>query len=145
MKAITICQPYAQLIARGEKRIENRTWPTKYRGLIAIHAGKSREWLEFNDESRFYCSGDKLIFGAVLATAQLIDCLMLADAATKHPWTRGYKHAQGPWCWILDEIQRLASPIPWKGAQGLWNFPDDTFAPGREYLEIPAFLRRERD
>lgn len=41
MKAITIRQPWAGLIAVGEKVYETRSWPTKYRGPIAIHAGKS--------------------------------------------------------------------------------------------------------
>jgi hypothetical protein len=45
VKALTICQPYAELIARGQKRVENREWPTRYRGPLLIHAGKSREWL----------------------------------------------------------------------------------------------------
>lgn len=35
MKALTIHQPYAELIRRGEKVIENRTWPTSYRGPLA--------------------------------------------------------------------------------------------------------------
>lgn len=53
MKALTICQPYAELIARGDKPIENRTWPTHYRGPLLIHAGKSRAWLD-GDEDRVY-------------------------------------------------------------------------------------------
>lgn len=38
MKALTIWQPWASLIACGAKRYETRSWPTKYRGPIAIHA-----------------------------------------------------------------------------------------------------------
>ncbi len=38
MKALTIWQPWASLIAAGEKIYETRSWPTKYRGPIAIHA-----------------------------------------------------------------------------------------------------------
>ena len=38
MKAITIWQPYAQAIALGLKKFETRSWPTKYRGKLAIHA-----------------------------------------------------------------------------------------------------------
>lgn len=38
MKAITIWQPWASLIACGVKQYETRSWPTKYRGPIAIHA-----------------------------------------------------------------------------------------------------------
>ena len=40
MKAITIKQPFATLIAEGIKEYEFRTWKTKYRGEILIHAGK---------------------------------------------------------------------------------------------------------
>ncbi len=46
MKALTICQPYAELIMRGVKRVENRTWATRYKGALLIHAGKSREWYQ---------------------------------------------------------------------------------------------------
>lgn len=38
MKAITIWQPYASLIAAGLKEYETRSWPTRYRGPIAIHS-----------------------------------------------------------------------------------------------------------
>jgi hypothetical protein len=40
MKALTILQPWASLIACGEKQIETRSRAMKYRGPIAIHAGK---------------------------------------------------------------------------------------------------------
>lgn len=41
MKALTITQPWATLIAQGHKRIETRGWSTDYRGLLGIHSGKS--------------------------------------------------------------------------------------------------------
>ena len=41
MKALTIRQPWASLIAAGVKTIETRSWSTKYRGPLAIHAGLS--------------------------------------------------------------------------------------------------------
>jgi hypothetical protein len=41
MKALTLTQPYATLIAIGAKRIETRSWSTRYRGPLAIHAAKS--------------------------------------------------------------------------------------------------------
>jgi hypothetical protein len=67
MKALTICQPYAHLIVRGEKRVENRTWPTRYTGPLAIHAGKSRQWLSPGDVPAFELKGDPLVFGAELS------------------------------------------------------------------------------
>ncbi|WP_309145170.1 ASCH domain-containing protein, partial [Brevibacillus sp. HB2.2] len=45
MKAITIHQSWATLIALGEKRFETRGWSTNHRGPIAIHAAKKRESL----------------------------------------------------------------------------------------------------
>ncbi|WP_339889815.1 ASCH domain-containing protein [uncultured Flavobacterium sp.] len=38
MKALSIKQPWASLIAHGIKDIENRTWKTHFRGRIYIHA-----------------------------------------------------------------------------------------------------------
>ncbi len=40
MKALSLHQPWASLIAEGMKTIETRPWATKYRGPLAIHAVK---------------------------------------------------------------------------------------------------------
>jgi hypothetical protein len=40
VKAITLQQPWASLIALGAKSVETRSWSTAYRGPLAIHAGK---------------------------------------------------------------------------------------------------------
>jgi activating signal cointegrator 1 len=59
LKALTLWQPWAQLVAIGEKRVETRCWTTKYRGELAIHAaartpprwlGKSQYTQTFRDE-----------------------------------------------------------------------------------------------
>jgi hypothetical protein len=42
MKALSLWQPWATLVSIGAKRIETRSWPTKYRGPLAIHAGLTR-------------------------------------------------------------------------------------------------------
>lgn len=131
MKALTICQPYAALIVRGEKRVENRTWWTPYRGPLLIHAGKSRQWLEDGDEDEFRSAGDPLIFGAIVGQANLAYCLHIdAINAGKYdamlPWLRGGAHVGGPWCWVLTEVTRFATPVPWKGAQGLFWIPDES-------------------
>lgn len=114
MKALTVCQPYAELIARGEKPIENRTWPTSYRGPIAIHAGKSRTWLCEGDAARY----PGMDYGAVIATARLVDCRRVEDLLEP---LRSNEHASGPWCWILTDIERI-DPIQTRGAQGLWEW-----------------------
>lgn len=127
MKALTICQPYAELIARGEKRVENREWPTRYRGPLLIHAGKSRSWLDGEiDEELAEHFGRRIEFGAIVARCQLIDCLDIelierGNYRKQYPWLAGNIHVSGTWCWILDEVERLPEAIPWKGAQGLWE------------------------
>lgn len=127
MKALTICQPYAELIARGDKRVENREWPTSYRGPLLIHAGKSRTWLEgqtvdeLNEEF-----GRTVEFGAIVAKANLVACLHIdrierGEYDKTYPWLKGGPHVNGTWCWVLENVERLPAAITWTGAQGLWN------------------------
>ncbi len=113
MRALTIHQPYADLIVDGFKKIENRTWRTHYRGLVAIHAGKSRARLG----SR---SGYRYTFGAIVGIATLHDCISF-DAATRvdPAWS------EGPECWHFVEPRRIATPISVSGSQGLWVLPGD--------------------
>ena len=77
MKALTIRQPYASLIATGAKTIETRSWSTQYRGPIAIHAGKSpRTWRELDAPS--------LMSERVVATAAL-DAFGVVNSARAWP------------------------------------------------------------
>lgn len=115
MKAITICQPYAELIASGEKVIENRTWQTFYRGPLAIHAGKSKAWLGEDDDPAAF------VFGAVVAVVQLTDCVRV-DALPSH--LRENEHANGPWCWLLADAKRVKPSDPARGSLGLWDIED---------------------
>lgn len=88
MRALTIRQPWASLIALEQKRIETRSFATKYRGPVLIHAGASatKSELEFeNDEVvRRVVAGEKwddpaldapLPRGQVLAVADLVDVI----------------------------------------------------------------------
>lgn len=134
MKALTVCQPYADLLLQrhpsGElvKPIENRPKRWSYRGPLAIHAGLSRAWMDEGDDERY----PDLVFGAVLGMVNLIDCVKLDDLPAR---LRDHEHANGPWCLLIDRPLRLSQPIPYRGAQGLWNVPDHVlswFAEDRE-------------
>lgn len=128
MKALTICQPYAELIARGDKPIENRSWPTRYRGPLLIHAGKSRDWLGDDDEEAALYAVNvlEIPFGAIVAAADLVACLHIQQAWPVH-WRhlQAHEHANGPWCWVLENVRRAPRAVPWKGAQGLWDVPTE--------------------
>jgi hypothetical protein len=149
MKAITLIQPWASLIALGEKRIETRSWPTNYRGPIAIHAGKSMpayardlcEELEVADLLEEHgLMWEALPQGEVVATAKLLDCIRFAKdtawiveehCAIPHgqwPYLTGqYEYllgdfSPGRYGFVLEDVRPLPEPIPARGFQGLWDW-----------------------
>jgi hypothetical protein len=132
MKALTICQPYAELILRGEKRVENRRWPTAYRGALLIHAGKSRNWLELDDTGTFDEAYNiplaAMQFGAIVGIVQVRGCIYKPRYRFTDPlileawsWLQNHEHAEGPYCWILEDVRRFKNPIPYRGQQGLYD------------------------
>jgi hypothetical protein len=127
MKALTILQPWAFAIAEGEKHVENRTWKTAHRGPLAIHAGKSLTWMQREDPEEWIerygmalPEAAELPFGAIVAVAELMDCVRLADLPED---LRGHPFAEGPVCWILRNVRKV-EPIPCVGAQQVWRVPD---------------------
>jgi phage N-6-adenine-methyltransferase len=124
VKAITLHQPWAYLVGRS-KYFETRSWATNYRGKIAIHAAALRE-----NVSAYFLLKDllppkgNLIFGAVVAIADLTDCILMAEEFINQQsetelrcgnWKPGY------YAWKLENIQILSEPIAAKGKQGLWD------------------------
>ncbi len=81
MKAITLWQPWATLVAIGAKRFETRSWSTHYRGPLAIHAAKtSRDIKRYRGRpkieealARAGCSFDTLPRGVVVCAARLVE------------------------------------------------------------------------
>lgn len=129
MKALTICQPYAELIVSGRKLVENRKWSTNYRGPLIIHAGKSRKWL-----ADWTGSEDKLTFGAIVGVADVVACLRIEairyKICSKQFWyLANHKHNEGPWCWVLENARRIDPPIKYRGQQGLFNIPEEILTP----------------
>ena len=100
VKALTMTQPWASLVAIGENTIETRSWSTRYRGPLAIHAAKG-----FPADARALCqrqsyravlvrhgyaSADDLPLGCVLAVARWRTCSYSIGAACgRHAMERG--------------------------------------------------------
>lgn len=136
MKALTVCQPYASLIvgwpgiaAEDVKRVENRTWPTSYRGPLLIHAGVSTKWLDTWDGP----TPPKMLMGVILGRVDLVGCQSIESirrAPDRSPigWLKHHVHASGPQCLILRRPRRLFEPVPYRGQQGLFEVPDDVLA-----------------
>lgn len=93
MKAITIWQPWASLLACGAKKYETRSWATKYRGPIAIHAAARKcDMRDIPSEAHHimvqairpitdklartigYVPFEILPRGCIVATAELLGC-----------------------------------------------------------------------
>jgi len=147
VRVITLWQPWATLIALGEKRIETRAFGTRYRGPLAIHAAQ-----KFPHEARHYCTTyapfrtvlgahgigiDDLPIGRILCLTNLVDVIptdgfevveaqhaAIDAGALFEPSFGDYR--PGRRAWILDgKPQVLPIPIPWRGAQGLRDLPTE--------------------
>ena len=129
LKALTVSQPFADLIADGTKFVENRVWSTSYRGPLAIHAGKGSKYLSKSELQNYQR-------GVVVAVCRVIACVNMQEIAYRRgndragrPATNAptwdeisrHKHTEGPWCWILADVVKLVDPVACSGSQGLFS------------------------
>lgn len=119
---LSIRQPWAWLILHAGKDVENRTWPTKFRGPVLIHAAKGMTRAEYNDAAEFYLSFGKsavkmpslesLDRGGIVGVVEIVDCTWKETS----PW------CVGPFTFVL----RNARPLPFtpcRGALGFFTLP----------------------
>lgn len=153
LRVLTVSQPWASLIALGAKRVETRSWGTAYRGTVAIHAAKGFPADMRRDEVRTLAAMepfrsalvaggarcfDDLPRGAIVATATLTDIGQVPLAAGRWPERLRDRVTidelafgdlePGRFGWLLDDVQQLATPVPARGALGLWRAPTDVAA-----------------
>lgn len=117
IKAIAVRQPWAWAIMAGIKRVENRTWTTRYRGPLAIVAGQSksslRDGVAFCESLGVKVPIASLAFGSLLGVVILTDVVSIGDI--DDPF------AEGPFCWLLDSPVKLDRPVPVIGRLGLFS------------------------
>jgi hypothetical protein len=153
MKALTMTQPWATLVAIGENRIETRSWPTKHRGPLAIHAAKGfpADARALCRESPFrevlarhgYADAADLPTGAVIALVCLDDVLEFGDSTLTDIRSRSAAgllpahegdfgdFSPGRYGFALSDVRRLRAPIPVRGILGLWELPASVEAAAR--------------
>jgi activating signal cointegrator 1 len=127
MKALSLTQPYATLVATGAKQFETRSWKTSYRGPLAIHAAKG-----FPTEARQFAAMEHTLgrlpgrvpLGCIVAVVTVVDMLPTEEAKLGvSALERLYgDYSWGRWAWKLRDVKMLKEPIPARGAQGLWNW-----------------------
>lgn len=147
MKAITLYEPFASLMAIGAKKNETRPVRTNHRGDIRIHAAKKRphySWEVFRDAStEFEKRGIKdgqFQFGCIIAIVDLFDVQPaehFTDATTNPNWKPGMiclnseeivfgDYTAGRWIYQTRNLRRLKTPIPCKGFQCIgWTVPEE--------------------
>lgn len=102
MKALSIKQPWANLIASGQKTIETRTWATPYRGELLLVSSKSPKIEPA---------------GCAIAVAELVDCRPMTKADEEAAKCKCYPNAVA---WFLRNVQAI-EPFLVKGKLGLYD------------------------
>ena len=132
MKVLTIQEPYATFIMKGIKTIETRSWKTKYKGEIYIHAGKSKKFLKkiSNNQVLKLLENIDLNYGNIICKAKLVDCIYMTEEfidniknKNNYEYILG-EYEVGRYAWILKNVKVLNKPIPTKGKLNLWNYKD---------------------
>lgn len=124
-KALSIMQPWAALIVHGVKDIENRSWSTRFRGPVLIHAGK-----KFDDFAQDDVDGgihpvtgeqfeepDGITYptGGIVGLAEIVDCVSQSSS----PWFVGE----------FGFLIRNARPLPFRACRGQPGFFTPDFTP----------------
>lgn len=133
LKAITIAQPWATLVAIGAKKLETRSWGTLYRGKLAIHASPSfpKAAQDLLHTEPFYTilslggvkNSSQLIRGAIIAIVNLWDCRMILNH--RMPPEPEYSFSDfkiGKYVWCFEDAELLQNPMEHQGGDGLWDF-----------------------
>ena len=104
MKALSVRQPFANLIADGSKTIEVRSRRTEYRGPLLIVSAKRPAVTPA---------------GCALAVVNLVDCRPMTEADEPAAMS---KRKPDTWAWVLTDVRRI-EPQPVRGQLGLFEAP----------------------
>lgn len=125
---LSVRQPWASLIVLGLKDVENRTWTTKYRGPLLIHASLRPD---FDARGPFTLTRDEieaLPRGGIIGEVELVDCV----TSSSSPWF------EGPAGLVLRR-PRVLPLFPCRGRLGLFQVPPEQSAgrARRRHLPLP--------
>lgn len=142
MKVLSMIQPWATLLVQGETLYETRSWKTRYRGPLAIHASQKVDKLACKHEpirsllAKNGYTEQNLPAGVILATCELSNCYQVIDANDTSAILDCGKvvsgkdillgdYSPGYFAWEIAGFRLLKTYIPVKGKLGLWEYPID--------------------
>ena len=128
MKALSIRQPWADAIIWHGKDVENRSWPTRFRGPVLIHAAKKwgpaeradLAWIEDATGTKLE-DVDQPLLGGIIGKAEIVDCVTELDS----------KWFFGRYGFVLRNAEALPFQ-PCRGALGFFTPVFDQPAPEPE-------------
>jgi len=118
MKALSLKQPWAELILQGKKKIELRKWNTKFRGEFLIHSSKIPD-----KEAMKMFGFNELPYGFIVGKAKLIGVKDYKNNNGRFNKDKNLHLATRDWGnfgFILKNVQRIKK-IPYKGKLGFWE------------------------
>ncbi|MFQ5591606.1 MAG: 2-oxoglutarate dehydrogenase E1 [Phycisphaerae bacterium] len=136
MKVISLLQPWATLWLLDIKRFATRSWQTRYRGLLLVHASKRKDRAGFTLWYQLACrprdwslpAWDELPFGSIIGKVHLIDCVPTEHLINSTEcWVSGLERmlgdfSPGRFAWYKTDPVQFATPIPARGRLGLWEY-----------------------
>lgn len=135
MKVLSVQQPWADLLVRDIKHIENRTWATAHRGPLLIHATKKMdieglEWIRMRFPNtgcvKFY---DEYVRGAVVGVVELFSIDKPEETTVDHSPFRD----MAQFGWNVRDARAFAYPYPYKGKLSIWQIPDQSELVRKEF------------
>ncbi len=126
IRALTITQPWAECMLTRGKNVENRTWNTRKRGFIAIHASSSFHEDRFESCRENYgvrIDPDSVEYGAIIGFAKLVD-VVTEDGLTRET----KKWFEGDYGFVFEDVIKLKEPVPVKGTLNFWKLKGKTLS-----------------
>ena len=116
MKALSLKQPWAGMIANGEKTIETRTWRTNHRGDLLICSSKKFDEYATPD---MFSDATCFVRGMTICVVNVVACVPMEE---KHVIEACCDVYEGAWAWILEDI-RIVKNLPVKGVLNIFDAP----------------------
>ncbi len=124
-RAITIQQPHVAAIFAGLKEFETRSWATKHRGPLLIHAGRNADvdGMEFAQATtlppQLLSRG---MYGVIVGMVDLVDCRQTSAVPRDVVRVGWGDFSPGRFAFKLENPRLLKAPIPVRGQLGIWRF-----------------------
>jgi hypothetical protein len=136
MKAISLLQPWASFWVLGIKVIETRSWSTKHRGKLMVHASLGKQGRDTFDELLPWLPGqlsellpssfDDLPFGGIIGEVDIAHCIKMTSEFVASQ--SDVERAVGDWkvgryAFVAEAGTAFKEVIPCNGSLSIWTVP----------------------